>query len=172
MNIASTVPFSGRAGINGLIKVQKKNSPARPVVSTIGAPEYKLAKFLHFVIIPFTTDRYMLQSLTDFKEKLRQFELKSNQILGSFDINSLFTNVPLDETIHLMATKIYSKTVDEALKPPIKKIFVKLLKIATHVMLMYKEKVLQQIDGPVMGSPSGPTMANFFIANLETRFSQ
>ena len=38
----------------GLIKIHKINNPARPVVSMIGTPEYKLAKLLDSVIKPST----------------------------------------------------------------------------------------------------------------------
>ena len=115
----------------------------------------------------------MLQSSTYFKEKLYQSEFKSNQILVSFDVNSLFPNVPLNETINLIATKIYSISVDEALKPPTKtKIFAKLLKLPTQGMFIYKGKVFQQIDGVTMGLPLCHTSANFLLANLKTRLLQ
>ena len=87
----------------------------------IVAPEYKLVKLLDLAIKPFIPDKYMLPYSTDFKRKSHWFKFKSNQILISFDVNFLFTIVPLTKTINLVATKIYSKTVNEALKSPIKK---------------------------------------------------
>ena len=33
---------------------------------------------------------------------------------------------------------------------------------------MYKENFFTQIDGVAMGNPLGPTLANFFLADLET----
>ena len=33
---------------------------------------------------------------------------------------------------------------------------------------MYKDKLYTQIDGVAMGSPLGPTLANFFLAHFET----
>ena len=38
----------------GLIKVHKEDNPARPVISMVGSPEYKLAKFLDTIIKPCT----------------------------------------------------------------------------------------------------------------------
>ena len=95
-------------------KGSKENSLARPVVSVIGAPQYKLAKFLDSVIKPFIPDKYILRSSTDFKEKLYQFKFKSNQIPISFDVNSLSIKISLNENVNLIAAKIYLKTVDEA----------------------------------------------------------
>ena len=34
---------------------------------------------------------------------------------------------------------------------------------------MYKDKLYTQIDGVAMGNPLGPTLANFFLADLETK---
>ena len=96
-----------------------------PVVSMIGTMECKLAKFLDSIIKPFVLDKYMLQTSIDLKEKMHQFKFKPNQILVSFEVNSLFTT--LNKTINFIATKLYFETVDEALKHPIKKIYEKLL---------------------------------------------
>ena len=36
-------------------------------------------------------------------------------------------------------------------------------------MFLYKNKLYQLIDGVAMGSPLGPTLANFFLATVETK---
>ena len=36
-------------------------------------------------------------------------------------------------------------------------------------LFLYKDELYQQISGVTMGSPLGPTLANFFMANLETK---
>ena len=48
----------------------------------------------------------------------------------------------------------------------------KLLDLATKGMFLYKDKLFQQIDGVSMGSPLGPTIVNFFLAEAETRLLQ
>ena len=59
----SLIPTGNKPGkLYGLIKVHKINNPARPVVSMIGTPQYKLAKFLDSVIKPSITDKCMLSS--------------------------------------------------------------------------------------------------------------
>ena len=79
---------------------------------------------------------------------------------------SLYTNVPLDETIGLIADKVYSTT--SAIVPPFpKKVFLKLLKFATSGMFLYNDRLYKQVDGVAMGSPLGPSLANFFLGHLE-----
>ena len=47
--------------------------------------------------------------------------------------------------------------------------FIKLMKLATQGMFLYNGELFKQIDGVAMGSPLGPTLANFFLANLEDK---
>jgi len=86
----------------------------------------------------------------------------------SFDGVSLFTNVPLNDTIDIVANFIYSD--NQTSHPQIQKnAFIKLLKDATQGMFLYNNKLYQQIDGVAMGSPLGPTLASFFLANMENK---
>ena len=79
----------------GLIKVHKEDNPARPVISMVGSTEYKLAKFLDTIIKPYISHKHMLRSSYEFLEKLQEINLNLNQVMVSFDVKSLFTNVPL-----------------------------------------------------------------------------
>ena len=53
-----------------------------------------------------------------------------------------------------------------------KNIFKTVLHIATEGMFIYRDKLYQQIDGVAMGSPLGPTIANFFLAHMEKTIFQ
>ena len=46
----------------------------------------------------------------------------------------------------------------------------KLLQIATGGYFLYRGKLYCKIDGATMGSPLGPTLANFFLAHLVNQF--
>ena len=71
----------------------------------INTTEYNLAKYLDKIIKPHINSDYMLSSTSNFLDKIKAFCFKSNDILISFDIVSLFTNVPLSETINIIADK-------------------------------------------------------------------
>ena len=62
----------------------------------------------------------MLRSSYEFLEKLQEINLNSNQVMVSFNVKFLFTNVPLKETIDLISNKIYDKN-SNANHLPIKK---------------------------------------------------
>ena len=93
----------------GLCKVHKPNSPLRPVVSMIGTSGYELAKYLDKLIQPCIPDNFMLNSTTSFLDKLKSFVFLPLDKLISFDVESLFTNVPLKETIDLVVNYIYAQ---------------------------------------------------------------
>ena len=165
--INELIPSGSNPGkLYGLIKTHKPNNPCRPVVSMIGTPEYKLAKFLDSIIKPHIPNTYLLNSTSDFVNNVRQFQFDRSHKLVSFDVSSLFTNVPLSETIKIIADDIYAK--DDSLHPLFsKQIFIKLLHLATEGMFLHRDILFKQIDGVAMGSPLGPTLANYFMGSLE-----
>ena len=88
--------------------------------------------------------------------------------LCSFDISSLFANIPLGETIQICAYSLY----DSNLTPPIMDIdvFIELMNIATtSVEFSFNNKMYNQIDSVVMGSLLGPALANFFVGYHEEK---
>ena len=119
----------------------------------IGSPEYKLAKFMDFIIKPHIPNKYIVSSTTDFLSKLSNYTFFSSQLkLVSFDVVSLFTNILLNETIELIANHVFSDKNDQ--KPLFEKhIFIKLLHLACQGLFLHKDNLYQQIDGVAMGSP-------------------
>ena len=150
----------------GLCKVHKTGNPMRPVISMINTAEFNLAKYLDTFIKPNINHWFSVSSTNEFMDKVDDFKFSEGDELVSFDVCSLYTNVPLDETINLISDCVYS---EESLKvPPFpKKIFQKLLKHATSGMFLYNDKLYRQVDGVAMGSPLGPSLANFFLGHLE-----
>ena len=72
--------------------------------------------------------------------------------MTSFDIKSLFTNIPLDETINIGIEKLYHRK--KKVKGMLKRHCKKLLTLATKSSCFtYNNKYYSQIDGVAMGSP-------------------
>ena len=95
---------SQRPRMSGLPKTYKPNVPLRPILSMIGSSQHQLAKYLSALFQP-VLEIYSNNCIKDyflFAEEIRQLKLKPDEsFLCSFDISSLFTNVPLDETIQI-----------------------------------------------------------------------
>ena len=148
----------------GLPKIHKNNIPFRPIISTINTTAYKLGKFLLPLLTPFTTNEYTVSNSKEFVDELLNVNLPKDFVMASFDIDSLFTNVPLLETIRIILDKVnegefYGLT---------KNILGDLLKFATSESLFLFDNVMyNQIDGISMGSRLGPVFAATFLCHNE-----
>ena len=71
--------------------------PFRPILSALQTPTYNLAKFLVPILNPLTKDEYAVKDSFQFAEEI--CEQDPTLTVGSLDVDLLFTNIPLDETI-------------------------------------------------------------------------
>ena len=139
--------------------------PFRPILSAIGTPTYKLAKFLVPVLSDITQNEFTVKdSFTFVDEILTQ---NSDLYMASLDVDALFTNIPLDETIDICVKKLF-KTLDTLVKGISKNGFRDLLNLATkESFFTFNNKFYIQVDGVAMGSPLGPILANIFLSHHE-----
>ena len=89
--------------------------------------------------------------------------------MASFDIQSLLTNIPLDETIDMYVELLFNKNrkVKEMLKKHVKELLTHAVKSLTF---MFDDVYYKQVDGVAMGSPLGLTLANLFLVYYESKW--
>ena len=81
--------------------------PLKRILSAIGTPTYNITMFLVPIIKPLTTNDYTLKDTLEFsRDTLNQ---NSNLSMASFDADSLFTNIPLDDSINIIIEKLFSE---------------------------------------------------------------
>ena len=81
-------------------------------------------------------------------------------------IESLFTNIPSEETINLCVDKLFKNNTK--VNKLTKGSFRSLLELVTLVTLfIFDGKYYKQKDGVTMGSPLGPTLVNVFLCHFE-----
>ena len=86
--------------------------------------------------------------------------------MTNFDVESLFTNIPLDETIKIRCDSFY--TNQELLSSINKNQFKKLLRAAVRSNYFWFDGIVyQQVDRVAIGSPLGPSLANAFLAHYK-----
>ena len=164
---------SGPGRMYGMAKQHKAGCPLRPVNSMIGTAEYDLAKWLDSYIKLYLPNDHSINSTKNFIDKLKSHSFSANDVCVSFDVESLFTNVPLLEIINDIADSMYTDSYpfptpeDSNAKRLTKPVFIKLLRLCTEGIFLYKDNIYKQIDGCAMGSPLGPTLANWFLGKIE-----
>ena len=137
----------------------------RPIISQIGSPTYQIAKYLLEFVKPFTSNEYTVKDTFEFVSLLDDKDHRL--VMGSLDVESLFTNIPLDETITIITNKVFGKK--RKVNGISKRDFKRLLEISTKGTVFYfNGKYYKQKDGVAMGSPLGPALANAFLAHYET----
>jgi hypothetical protein len=157
---------SQAARIYALPKMHKVNNDNslptfRPIISTIGTYNYNLAKHLSHLLSPHIPKQFCTLDSFSFVEELKQINVK-NKFVVSYDVESLFTNIPLNEAINI-ATDLFFK--DKVCSKHFSKTqFKKLLQISTSGShFLFNGKYYDQTDGVAMGSPLAPILANIFI---------
>jgi len=162
-------PIGSKPGIlYGLPKVHKPlvdNVPKfRPILSAINTPAYKLAKYLVPILSPLTSNEYTVKDSFSFSKELSTFS--SSLYMASLDVESLFTNIPLKETIKNCVNDLFDNTQYQGTLR--KNDLLSLLDLATSdSSFIFDKAFYKQIDGVAMGSPLGPTLANAFLCHYE-----
>ena len=83
----------------------------------------------------------------------------------SYDVTILFTNIPLEETIHLTIDLLFEAKPDLKIS---RKDLQKLFQFATsQTNFLFNGSKYDQVDGVAMGSPLAPILANIFMGYHE-----
>ena len=150
----------------GLAKVHKANTPVRPVLSMPGSAYYGIAKQVAFWLshVPECNINSSTKIVCD---SLNATHLADNETLVSFDVSSLYTNVPVMEAIQVSADLMYNPKNS---KPPVsKETFIELAKIAScNVIMSTHDGLYEQTDGLAMGSPPAPHLANAWMSQFDS----
>ena len=155
----------------GNVKTHKPNHPLRPIISQVPTPTYKIAKQLNEIISPFIPSKYSLKSTDEFLDILRT--TKASGLLASLDAESLFSNIPVTETISIILDNCYNHPTLPPPKIPAP-ILENLLRLCTTKAPFRSPsgQLFYQVDGIAMGSPLGPTFANYYMCDVENRVLQ
>ena len=159
------------AQAHGTAKIHKEYStlpPFTPIIDTIGSTHYSVGQFITKLLNPLTANEYLLKDSFEAADKIKSvYELVNEGYkFVSFDVTSLFTNVPLNKTITIILNRIYEqKLIKTTLtKRTLKKLIVD---TCTKTAFSFNNKIYEQIDGVSMGASLGPVLANIIMTELE-----
>ena len=138
----------------------------RPIISNNGTATYETDRYLSKLLAPLGKSKHTVASTKEFIEKIKKIKAPGGNQMISFDVKSIFTSFPLDETINIILDKTY---VDRIIQVPFDRSELKsLLQLCTkEVAFSFNEELYTQAEGIAMGSPLGPLFANVFMCELE-----
>ena len=157
----------------GLPKVHKVGCPTRPIVSAIGTYNDSLAKLLAPISQPFTSNQYTVHSSFSFVKEIIGYTPSANNFMVSFDVASIFTNISLDETVHIILDGLFKQadTTNLGNCSFYRSQFKKLLEFPVmDNHFISNNKLHIQKDGVAMGSPLGPSLVTTFMCALGQNF--
>ena len=89
------------------VKIHKTIHPQHRIISQIPTPIYELTKMIKQLITPYLLSKYNIKSTHELIQTLHTLKLNSG-ILASLDVENLFTNLPVNETIDIIINNIYN----------------------------------------------------------------
>ena len=162
-------PKSSRLGrAHGLPKIRKDytNTPSFcPIVDKTRIAHYGVGKYLSNLLNPLTLNEY---SLKDSFEATKPIHSIPTELFSqgyryvSFDVVSLFTNVPLKKTIEIILKRVCNNQLVQTKlkKHTLKKL---LLDASSKTDFSFDGKIYKQNDGVLKGSSLGPVLANIIM---------
>lgn len=105
------VSGSGPGILYGLPKVHKSDFHVRfqmrPIFAAFNNAAFKVAKYLVKILEPLTRNSYTVDNSCTFISDISKVSNANNFFMASFDIENLFTNVPLNETIDICLNGLF-----------------------------------------------------------------
>ena len=150
--VSKLTPTGSSPGILfGLCKVHKVTQgdfpPFQPILSAIDTPAYKLTKYIVPIIAVFTSNQFVCKDSCTFATEVRS--QNPDLYMASFDEDSLFTYIPLDETIEICVRKALERK--RKFKGFTKSEFTQLLQFAVKdTLILFNGKYYVQNDGVAM----------------------
>jgi hypothetical protein len=152
-----------------LPKIHKPGNPGRPIISGNGSPTENISLFVDNFIKPLVSK--VPSYIHDTPDFLRKLEVIKNQIpstaiIGTFDVSSLYTNIPHQEGIEASCAAL---TKIGHCSPPISDIEALMNHVLTKNNFTFMDKDYLQVHGTAMGSRMAPSWACLFMSSLEER---
>ena len=148
----------------GLAKIHKDGTPLRPIVSMPGSAYQRVAKKVASWLAQ-VPECNINTSPDKIAKQLPNIKLSENESLISFDVSSLYTNVPVKESIEVCADLLFNRVSFDGID---KETFIKLAELACcNVVFSTHLGYYVQKDGLAMGSPPAPHLANGWLSTFD-----
>ena len=139
-------------------------------MSFVNSPTYGVSSFLAKILSPVVGNTEYTVKIPVILQNLRGKTLKADQVLVSFDVVSLFTNIPVDLAIKV-ATKSLRQdaTLLQRTSLPVEDIIDLLSFCLNTTYFVFEGCYYQQVFGTAMGSPVSAVIANLVMEYMSNK---
>ena len=154
----------------GQPKIHKPGFPIRPIVSYSGSPLYNLNKYIANILKTYVKhENNNAKNSTTFSNYIRNVLIEDDEIMVSFDVTSLYTNIPIIDTLNIIKDYVHSddQFARKTAIPQDK--FLDLVNLVlTTTWYTFNSQFYQQTDGVAMGGPASSTTAEIYMQAHES----
>ena len=79
----------------------------RPIIDQTGAATYHASKVVANYLRPLTNNKFIIKDCLLFPDILKSTVLANDEEIVSYDVESLFTKIPIKEAIDYICDEIY-----------------------------------------------------------------
>ena len=155
----------------GLPKVHKKDTPLRPIVSSIGSVAYGTAKELSRILKPLVgRSTHHVRNNQDFIQSIEEVKVGTEECMMSYDVKALFTSIPIQHMLNIIKKLLEEDTsLQQRTSMAVKHIYCLLEFCLTNTYFTFQGKLYEQKEGAAMESPISPIVENIFMEDFENR---
>ena len=138
----------------------------RPIIDQSNTYTYNAAKVIGDYLKPLAKNEYVIDDTLTFPTFIKQDRLPLDEEYVSYDVESLFTSIPIEETISYIIEQIYDNNI---LKPICSRLIFKRLleRLTTGCIFSVNGQLIRQIDGCPMGGPISSILSGIFMNKME-----
>ena len=154
----------------GLPKIHKPAVPIRPIVSYINSPLYQLSRYIADILRPYTKLNHQhCKNSNAFSQFIRQQTIDPDEIIISFDVESLYTNIPITDALLVIKDLLnYDTTLQDRTNLLPDQILEQLEFLLRTTFFIFNGEFHQQTDGLAMGGPASSIVAEIYMISIET----
>jgi hypothetical protein len=155
--------------IYGAPKIHKPNVPLRPMVDFRYSPTYNLASYISNILQKVAANHeFTVKNSIQMVNSLKNIKMRPGDTKVSFDVVSLFTKVPKEETLEYIKQRLTDfDDLDNWTKLNTDEIMELLNICICSTYFKFNDQFFKQLEGTAMGSPISPIFAELFLQKLE-----